>query len=298
MREIDSWNNYGPVEGWVVKTKSLVGIVKGCEHPLPYLHYVPRLVGGAKYHVNPNYVCRLVPCTPSPCLKGLKAPLIDSRSIAFIDPVSATKELDKYCNGGVVCRTAASLVEELVSAGLDLVGVTGGLIYSPRQTRDIDIVVYDNPDKAYAVLRKLRRDGVTTPLDKIIDESWVSTDKSLHRLFADRRLLYGLYNDVPYSIRLVSCQKPIMCRRGIIRGMGRFTGILRWVKPYTTPAYYILETNDDKFLVYTLRLRYTELPNGFKVVIEGNIEEYCGLRIIVPDHGFIKLTSNGFIGGR
>jgi hypothetical protein len=150
----------GPVEGWLVRSKDVVGFVKGCFHPLPWLVYVPRLVGGAKTWSIGRFGANISRCFDFP------VPLVDSRRASLTSPIDAAKRLAQSGCESRVCRAGLRLLAILASAvGLDAVGVTGGLAYAPFSAGDVDVVVYGWRAglEAYRVLRELREEGTTEP---------------------------------------------------------------------------------------------------------------------------------------
>ncbi len=276
----------GPAEGWLVKWGGVVGIVKGCEHPLPGLTFAPRLVRGRRVKPSgPRDLCDTgVPCRVHPCL-GVPAPIAPPEA-KLESPFEAAARLRGCSSPG--CRAALALLEHMASAGVEAAGVTGSLAYAPEVARDADIVVYGPADaeRAYRLLADLRADGVTQPLEAP-DEPWGGGLEAT----LGRRLLVGRLGGVAYTVRLVACTRPTRCLRVRRLGFVRACGTLRHAGPsWLTPTVYELDAPGRRLLVYTLRLRYAELPDGARVCVEGVLEEVCGLERLVPDWGGVSLV--------
>ena len=290
----------GPVEGWLVRSSTFIGFIKGCFHPLPRLRFIPRLVSGVKTwdagravklleNTNPGLVDE-DPCT------GHRVALVDPgrEGVELVSPLAAAAALEG-CRLPI-CRAALELLTALRDGGVGLVGVTGGLAYDPRKASDIDVVVYgqEHVDTAYQVLAELRREGVTGEAPPR-GHGWTALDREL-ALAARGRLLLGLYKGYEYNVRLVPCTRPAACTRvhglGMVRLKGRICGGVN----YTTPAFYRLCSAADSVVavVVTYRLRYMELPDGLPVEVYGRLEEWCGGgRYVVPDMGgYVRLLSH------
>ncbi len=275
----------GSIEGWIAFTEKTVGFVKGCFQPLPLLYYVPRLVKGVKtwspsmhIHGDPALVV-----AEDPCLGGRRL-LLDPRRARLLNPVEAKRRL-RGCETRV-CRAARLLLEYLEAAvSNDVVGVTGGLAYNTRGASDVDVVVYGSAaHEAYKVLQELRRLGVTTPFTGI-GHGWSNNDAELGEKLSSSRVLFGYIEGVEYNVRLVACEEPARCYRVRVLGRARVRARLCGGIGYTTPAVYTLCGTSKARLLMSFRLRYTELPSHALIEAEGVLEEHCGMKVLVPDHG-------------
>jgi hypothetical protein len=311
-RAVPGYNpDVAAVEGWIVRTDSTIGYVKGCFQPAPgELHYyVPRRILGEKLgklsYGEALLAARTVlgrdhglVVTRLSRLCGKEVILANLRKSSVGSPYDAANSI-RSCKAKV-CRAAAELLDYLPGEG---VGVTGSLAYDPSSSQDIDVVVYGyrNAYRAYHALLDLRLSGVTKPLLDIKPE-WTDADSELHKALAARRVLQGVFKGYHYSVRLVSCalastQIPITCS-----GKIQVLGVLKSLGPnYLTPTYYVIEAFEEaRFLnariqrlyLATYRIRYTEIPSGSVVQVYGELQLHDGLPMVVPDHGgYVKLLS-------
>lgn len=285
----------GPVEGWIIHTRHSVGFVKGCLHPLPLLYYVPRIVHNTKSWDYTSSIYMLERYEPElihddHCLGG-RHPAINpsSPTVRLQPPYDAYTRVKRTCISSRVCQTALELIEYITSSISDPIyaGFTGGLAYNPENASDIDIVVYgfSNAYRVYKLLRDLRSEGVLKPFIGV-GHAWSESDKMLHSMLATRRLLFGLYKEYEYNVKLVSCVKPGKCFH--IRKSGKVCVIGRVCRayPFTIPAVYVLCSSRERVTVLTHRLRFLEIPLNAVVEVCGIVEFWPGRRrIIVPDHG-------------
>lgn len=283
--------NLGPVEGWLLKGPGLVGFVKGCFHPLPGLFYVPRVLDGRKIWLREtgSYGVR------NRCF-DFSAPVArPGEEYTLVSPIEAAAALRRGC-GSRVCQAALLLLEELGSAaGFDRVGVTGGLAYSPLDASDADVVVYGfrAATEAYRRLLELREEGVTEPYYGS-GHGWVEADSLLHRALAAKRVLFGALNGVEYNVRLVACERPSPCSRVLSFGSAAVRARICSGVGFTTPTLYRLCGSSIAQLLMSHRLRYTEIPIGAAIEAKGRIEEVCGMRVLVPDHGgYVRIMDTG-----
>jgi hypothetical protein len=276
----------GPVEGWLIETGRVLGFVKGCFQPLPLLVYTPRIVDGVK-----TWDPSSVPRAWTRCF-DFPVPVADPGRARLVSPVEA-KRLLRACRSPA-CRAARLLLEELeAAAGSDRVGVTGGLSYRPESAGDVDLVVYGwrQSLEAYRRLRELREEGLTGP-HLGGGHGWGRREEELHQRLSSRRLLFGTVGGVEYNVRLVPCEKPSPCARVRSLGEALIRARLCGGVGYTTPAVYTLcgteavgEVWPLPRLLITYRLRYTELPLGALVEVDGALQEQCGMPAVTPDHG-------------
>ncbi len=269
----------GPVEGWIAYWGDNVGVVKGCQQPLPKLYIIPRLVGSVKVKNEPWRLCGLVECKPTPCLPE-PLPTIEAWRVRLLAPWDAVPRIDGCSTR--TCTVAREMLEYIESTGARYYGITGSLAYSPAKARDIDIVVYGFNDglKVYRLLADLRAEGVTEPL-KEPDTPW---EPGLRRSLS-QRLLLGRIKGIAYSIRLVTCTAPEKCLRVGRLGWLRVCGVLKPLSaPWATPVYYRLFHEHSVVVVKSYRIRYTELANTHACV-EGFLEKDETGIYLVPDRG-------------
>ncbi|RUM47605.1 MAG: hypothetical protein DSY37_01880 [Hyperthermus sp.] len=282
----------GPVEGWMVRTRSTIGFVKGCLHPLPYLYYVPRVIAGIKLYDEPGITSAVKFAEPEliredPCL-GLRTTLVHIKEAGFTTPWDAARRLLKTCKRRI-CQTALSLIEQIENANPRvLVGVTGSLAYNPTEAEDIDIVAYSQPSElqdVYRLLAELREEGYLKPYHGE-GHQWSSSDKELNLRLSEKRVLLGIVDSFEYNVKLVACLAPARCVR--LRRIGEtvWRGRVCTSINYTIPSLYVICNGGRRVNMLTYRIRYTEIPAGVDIEVRGWLEEWCsGLKVLVPDHG-------------
>jgi len=277
---------FGPVEGWLARTRRSLGFVKGCHQPLPRLFYTPRLVGGRKTWNPPRGLVldEAAAWTATRC--GIDSYTLDPSQASLMAPWEAARRL-RGCDAPL-CRAALELLELLgLPLGEPPGGVTGGLAYSPRSAGDMDLVVYGlgTGSEVYRALHDLREEGVTAPL-RGRGHGWSRADEALHEALARNRLLQGIYRGRVYEVRVVACTAPSPCPRIFTEGWRSVEGVVCGGLGYATPSLYrVCGVDGEDWLVVSYRLRYTELPRGLRVRVQGQVQRLCGLRVLVPDHG-------------
>ncbi len=279
-------HGFGPVEGWLAKTRRSLGFVKGCHQPLPRLFYTPRLVEGVKTWNPPRGLVIDEAAAWSTTRCGIESYILDPSRALLHAPWEAAAGL-RSCDAPI-CRAALGLLELLgLAPGEPPGGVTGGLAYSPGSASDIDLVVYGlgAGEEVYRALRDLREDGVTAPLWGR-GHGWSAADEGLHEALATARLLQGVYRGFVYEVRVTACTAPSHCPRIHVEGWAVVEGVVCGGLGYTTPSLYrVCGAGGEEWLVMSYRLRYTELPRGLRVRVGGQVQRLCGLRVLVPDHG-------------
>ncbi len=271
----------GPVEGWLVLLGGDVYAVKGCEHPLPCLHVVPKRVGGR----------RVSPFAVNPRLRRW------SRCLA--------SHLDVYCprDGGVLVDPVEALesrlgslrdavVEVLYSAAPGAVGLTGSTLYSERP-RDVDIVAY-GPRASRRVLSAildLVAEGVARP-------AWSSEYGVVYREVGPSDWgVVAAFNPLVfeargrrYSVKLVSCTDPRPCEELIARSPVRAEAtIIGGGEPCTVPRAYEARWRGGRILVYTLRSSLACLPRYTRIEGVFTLEVLRSHSRLVPDGGVVRL---------
>jgi hypothetical protein len=288
--------NLGPVEGWILQADGTVSFVKGCQHPLPRLFVTLRLLGGRKLW-SPLPPVEELPAAyrveESRCLGGQPALTADPARARLLSPLEAVAAV-KACSRSI-CRAALELLELLATSGEDCIGVTGGLAYSAGSANDIDLVVYTSkPGRVYQLLIDLRAEGRTKPLTRL-GHGWGRYDVLLHEATRTVRVLQGLYGGFEYNVKIVACRKPVRCKPISHLGSVKARGWLEPLSPFTVPATYRLlvesyegpplSLEPSSLLVYTLRLRYTEIPR-LRVEVKGSLELWPGrVAVLEPDRG-------------
>jgi len=231
-------------EGFLLKFKDIIWMVKGIEHLEGFLVAFPRYKGKAKV-VDPSLIVssfnlyKTCDCAPVP------VPLVPMDRSEVLDPRSLI-EADKEA------KDLASVIAK--GAGLTgsrAVGIEGG---------DIDLVYYSNFNEVIKALKELKEDGeVTTHLGK-----WDSLGERAIEYRLKNSILEGKWRGTPFSIRLVSPprapSRPVRLKR--IKKRGRIVSAQAYVMPYT----YVL---DDGTVIESLRLQHSELRKDMCVEVDG-----------------------------
>ena len=180
--------------------------VKGLVHPPGRLYAVPRVIGGVKvkdlntavgyvravrpeYLFNDPYTGRVVAAVP---LEFVSRGIYPSRrAVGPRSLVEAAEELAGHISG---------FANDFGFTGSLLTGFFG-------REPDIDIVVYGGRE-AYEGLRRLRAEGVTSPVDserqRILLESRADTSKAVEMLALEpRKVLTGVFKGFLYTLKVV-----------------------------------------------------------------------------------------------
>ncbi|MEM0002141.1 MAG: hypothetical protein QXM43_05780 [Desulfurococcaceae archaeon] len=267
------------IEGFLIKYGNYLWIVKGCEHFDEYLIAYPRydVVNQVKIkNMNKaiDIASKLGVLRYNECLK-LEVPLINKGNIEYaLDPFS--KE-----HWPQLPEEITAILENLEPSELREVGLTGSYLASSIlrniKPRDVDLVIRDiNVGlKIYNVLRDLRRKGVSRPLDAT--EDFEGTEPGTRIKLLQNRVLEGVLNNVVYSIRILSCKenrKPTCIDHAEF-----FSGelvIVEDVSSMVMPYIYIAENSEiGEIMVKSLRMRYSEIPVGAKLLVSNcRLEQY------------------------
>ena len=276
------------LEGELLEYNGVVWVVKGFQHPRGYVIAYPRYnVSHIPYTRIKEYTC-LVNTIYWDCI-GLEVPVI---------PLDKVMPIPKRIYDSVAMEYK-SLLANLTGIDLENIYITGSKALGLQDRfSDIDLVIYGKheSDQVYNALVYLRKTGITRSLYglHLFREHKKHPDLTLeeYMLLRENSVLQGVYKGYRYSIRLVPFTKGYSgcLRKAEIIGWYKGTiRIIEAIKPYTTPARYIIELdNGEEALMETYRIRYTELPIGFKGYVVGRIEAYDKKLFIVPDHGFLK----------
>ncbi len=277
----------GPVEGWGFVLRSnaglIAGVVKGCEHPLPCLHVIPKRVNERK--IRDPFNTRIPSIWRwSKCLVSHAHIVCPGDEAVLLDPVARLEEL---VSGGWV----DPLVEELYTVAKGSLGVTGSLLYtSSSRHRDIDLVVYGERESLRVVehLLQLYARRVLRPAPDDYGAVRREYSEEAWRLLANRNPLQVRAWGRSYTIRLVACKEPVPCREPVARSMV-YTRVVvkRPLSPCIIPARY--EISSLAPLLYTLRTSLACMPAG--TLLEGvfTLEVYPGESRLVPDGGVARL---------
>ena len=293
------------VDGYIlgIRGEEYLWMVKECYHPPKYYIALPRYgPRGEKFKIirgsweiaeSHGYIIydyclgRLVPAVPRIVVEKILSPY----------------EWKPYI-GDQIDNTAVKLRETIAhyaNIPVEEIGITGSLLarkYIPGLVpEDIDIVVsgIEESIKVYKALQKMRSEGVTKPIPYNIrpPDSEVLDRKSRIRLMR-KRVLEGIFEGYHYSIRLIPCKHATNCTSKI-RVLSQWSGVIEIVEqlsPYISPYTYSIkviataEHNPKPQLLVSTRLRFSEIPVGTRLYIEGDLEynESLGVLQLCPDH--------------
>jgi|GEM_PF-876338 len=284
------------IEGYLVKYKNYFWVVKGCEHFDNYIIAYPRydIINQVKIKSTSralDIARKLGVLRYNECLK-LEVPLLRRDEIEdVLNPFNRDlwPELP---------REVDLILGDLDSNELRDVGLTGSYLVSTIleniKPRDVDLVIRDvNVGfKVYKKLRELRERGSNKPLEE--PEEFEGCDPETRTMLLKSRVLEGVIGDIIYSIRILSCResfKPIC-----VESYGFYSGeliIVEDISPLIMPYTYIAESKLGKILVKSLRMRYSEIPVGTRLIVSNCRIEKCidGSTGISLDECTVKLLS-------
>ncbi len=283
------------LEGEPLLYSGVLYIVKGYQHPPGYVVAYPRYCiecsPPSRYIVSKDRGRRIY----WDCIK-LEVPVIP------VDKALPYKPLQTPPN---YVREFIALISSVYGVPREYIVLTGSYAAGAGSPlSDIDLVIYGdrNSDKVYRALKDLFDERMLFSLN-IIDlyrEYRKHSDISFTEYLVLRRntVLQGKYRGRRYSIRLVPYEHGYMYCVNRVKGRVVVEGrirILRGLRPYTTPALYLVElyTSDGRELLVmeTYRLRYTELEPGLTIYGRVCIEEYIGYKRVSIDHSYpVRIT--------
>ncbi|MGC9105185.1 MAG: hypothetical protein ACP5HQ_02000 [Thermoprotei archaeon] len=253
-------------EGYFLKYKGCFWAVKGCRHPEGFAVAVPRKCGGIKVKRLTDALA-LVRARFPDLLRhdeviGYPVPMVPLKEAEVLDPFEAE----------VKDPTARKFLDFFPGE----VGVTGSLLYD-EEHNDMDFLSFDSSH--YTVLKRLREEGVTSPLEEVnIKEVEGLTEDCFRRLKA-RRVLEGVFEGEPYTFKIVQCVE-----EGRVVKEREFNGrvtIKRAVKPYSLPVIYEVGGDLSGF-AKSYRIRFTELSEGLTLLVSGRVQ--------VREKDFVELS--------
>jgi len=266
------------IEGYLVKYKGYFWVIKGCEHFDDYVIAYPRYEITTRVRIKNTSVAleiakKLGVVKYNDCLK-LEVPLLKRDEIEdVLNPFN--KELWPQ-----LPREIDLVLGDLSSNELKDVGLTGSYLVSTIlkdiKPRDVDLIIRDiNVGfKVYKKLRELREKGISTPLEE--PNEFEGCDPETRITLLKNRVLEGVIGNTVYSIRILSCRestKPI-CVESYEFFSGELT-IIRDLSPLIMPYVYVAESNLGGILVKSLRMRFSEIPVGIKLLVSNCRLERC-----------------------
>jgi len=247
------------VEGYFLKYKGGIWAVKGCYHPNGWVVAMPRVIGGRKLKTIKESIEAAKQITVVRYIEeiGREVPLVPLKYAEILDPFR-WKPGDSE-----ICRKTNRMLDYLPGAG-----VTGSLLYD-GDGKDIDLLTF-NP-RHYSILKEMRQNGITEPLDKVEFEDVEVLGIEDMRTLKARRLLEGKFQKVPYTFKIVNCEEwePVTNKKN-------FSGTVKLVSGngISLPVKYSGELEDGTNVKLTsFRIRFTELPKGTILQVKGYLLE-------------------------
>jgi hypothetical protein len=284
------------IEGYLIKFRNYLWVVKGCEHFDDYVIAYPRydIINHSKIKSLSralDIARRFGVLRYNECLK-LEVPLLRRDEVEEVfDPFNREfwpklpQEVDLILGG-------------LKPGELSEVGLTGSYLVSVLldgiKPRDVDLIVRGRVvgSKVYRRLKELREGGVSRPLE-VVDE-FEGCDPKTRATLLRNRVLEGVIGTTVYSIRIVSCRESV--RPTCVEGYEFFSGelvIVEDISSYIMPYTYVAECDFGRVLVRSLRMRYSEIPVGTKLlVLNCRLEKYSdGSECISLDSCYTSISS-------
>ncbi len=276
-----------PIEGYIVEAFGTLWMVKGCYQPPQYVIALPRYgYGGTRIRslaLSLGIAAELGCIAMDSCLKRA-VPIVPRTAILrVLNPLEAASK-------SVLDGRAREFVELVASeSGLDIndIGITGSYLAKTVVRnivpRDLDIIVYGEEAcvKLYRALYKLRREGITEPVNtKQFKPGSMSVDSWIR--LARTRVLEGVFKGLGYSARAVRCmeEEPCTMRMWVVERVKLTIEIVEHVSPFIMPYRYrarVLEVAKDPkdvlregmvIEVTSQRMRFSEIPLGTKLCAE------------------------------
>ncbi len=279
------------VDGVIVRVRDYLWVVKGCFHGKNRVIALPRYgLDGVKvkefarsleiarkyeFMVYDEYLDLMVPAIPVEEIEYCLNPFnVDTTGLDGIGEKAWRLKL---------------IIAERAGIGLESIGITGSLLAKkiiPRlESADIDIVVrgVEESKRVYSALRELRGEGVLSSINSPVHRELEVQDPKTRYTLMKNRLLEGLYENTPYSIRLIPCRRPHFPKNKI-RRLGWWEGIIEIIEPiqpYIMPYQYrvrAIKTNSSykPTSLISYRMRFSELPIGLRLYVKGVLEHHGG----------------------
>lgn len=261
-------------------------IIKGCYQPNSGLIAVPRLYSRNKlkklvdaYTFILRYYKHYIRFVYE---VGREVPVVPSSDVLrIIDPLDVVSRLKGLTHERIV-RVALELLETITDGCGCVAGFSGSLAGCYfTESSDIDIVVYSRISACYDLLRRLRGEGLLTPLNYgeaygEFLEVCEGEDTKLTDLIL-RRILQGSFRGFKYTIRLVDCGHSLLMKDyTVLPEVTLLVKIVDATRSHTTPATYLcnvvnsntsyIRSGDDVTLL-THRIRFTEMYEGLMLKV-------------------------------
>ncbi|NON62248.1 hypothetical protein [Acidianus sp. RZ1] len=257
------------VEGYFVRYKDAIWAVKGCFHPEGHVVAVPRVIGNLKLKTMEASLKVVRERFPN-LLRyieeiGFEVPIIPLDSAEILDPFKV-----KYP------EKVKGMLKRLIN-----VGITGSYLYQGNG-EDIDFLSFD--PKNYAILKDLRNEEITSPLDIANENEVEGLELQDFLALKKRRLLEGKYNGIPYTFKIVECERfGKVIKKHFFKGRLK---IVKAIKPFSIPVKYL---TDQGLVLTSFRTRFTELHEGTSLDISGLVMEREDFNDLDLDIAHVKL---------
>ena len=289
------------VDGVLVKVRDYLWIVKGCYHPRNHVIALPRYgLDNTKikefdesYRIAREYGFILFDENLDMSIPAIPLNLVEYCLNPFNNDPRHLGVL------GEKAWRLKQLIAEYGGIDLEYIGVTGSLLAKKvlpgLEVGDIDIIVRGREEsiKAYRALRKLRANGILSSINSPVYRELEIQDPKTRLELMRKRVLEGLFDKTPYSIRLIPCLKQTE-KTSRIKRLGWWTGTIEIVEPiqsYIMPYQYkikvIGENSSQKpRVLISYRMRFSELPRGLILWVKGILEYHVdeGVLKLCPDH--------------
>ena len=266
------------IEGYLVKYGDYLWMVKGCEHFDEYIIAYPRYDVSKGIKIKSldealSIATKLGVAKYNECLK-MKIPLLSRAKIEYVlDPFN--KE-----HWPRLPKKIMKLLNQLDLINSNDVGLTGSYLASTiiknLKPRDLDLIIKDKSTgiRLYELLKYLRSKGISKPMNII--EDFEGGDQRTRLKLLRYRVLEGILDDIIYSIRIVSCKesrKPHCIEK--VNLLNDEIIIIEQISPFIMPYTYLGKSKVlGEVVIRSLRMRYSEIPIGTKLLVNSCRVEY------------------------
>jgi len=270
------YNDRDIVEGYIVAYGPYLWVVKGCEHPKGFFIAYPRYSRRDSLKVKDpllglSMAKKLGLTRYIDCLK-MEVPLIPRNKIEFVlDPFNRDQWPSLPDNVLLFLNSLDIMNSKIGVAGSYL--VSRFLSVKPR---DLDLIIKgeDCGLKVHNKLIDVRNRGLTRPYME--SEDFGGTDPQTRNALLRHRILEGVFNNLVYSIRVISCLKneELKC----ISKIEHYTGevlIIKALSSFVMPYLYNAVLKDyGEIFVRSQRMRFSEIPEGTRFFVRNCRIEY------------------------
>jgi hypothetical protein len=271
------YNDKDVVEGYIIAYGPYLWVVKGCEHPKDFFIAYPRYSrrDGLKVKdssLGVSIARKLGLVKYFDCLM-MEVPLVPRDEVEFVlNPF----DRDQWPQ---LPGSIASFLNALNVMDSRHVGLAGSYLVSrvlPVKPRDLDLLVKgrDLGLRIYNRLVDMRNRGLTKPY--VENEDFGGTDPKTRNALLRYRVLEGIFNDLVYSIRVISCLENEVPK--CVSRVEYYTGevvIIKALSPFAMPYLYEAILGDyGRVFVRSQRMRFSEIPEQSRLLVRNCRIEY------------------------